>query len=111
VVASTELAPVGQAGTGSTGDARLVRTDDGLALEIDVRELPLTDGFYEAWMFVPGTTRMQAMGAVRPGELVRFPVPAGLDPAGWRGIDISSEAFDGDPAHSATSVLRGELRR
>lgn len=111
VVASTVLAPVGEAGTGGTGDARLVRTGDQLALEIDVHDLPLTDGFYEAWMFVPGTTRMQAMGAIRSGEVVRFPVPAGLDPAGWRGIDISAETFDGDPAHSATSVLRGELRR
>ncbi|SHN27916.1 anti-sigma factor [Cryptosporangium aurantiacum] len=111
VVASTALAPVGNEGRGSTGDARLIRTGDRLALEIDVRDLPLTDGFYEAWMFVPGTVRMQAMGAVRPGEVVRFPVPPGLDPAGWRGIDISAETFDGDPAHSATSVLRGELRR
>ncbi|MFG1926001.1 anti-sigma factor [Cryptosporangium sp. NPDC048952] len=109
VVASTALTPVGTAG--GTGDARLVRTDGRLQLEIDVRNLPLTNGFYEAWMFVPGTTRMQAMGSVRPGEVARFPVPNGLDPAGWRGIDVSAEAFDGDPAHSATSVLRGELRR
>ena len=109
VVASTTLAPIEKAG--GTGDARLVRTGDRLALEIDVRDLPLTNGFYEAWMYVPGTTRMQAMGTVRPGEVVRFPIPAGLDPAGWRGIDISAEAFDGDPEHSATSVLRGELRR
>jgi hypothetical protein len=43
--------------------------------------------------------------------VARFPLPPGLDPAGWRGIDISAEAFDGDPGHSATSVLRGELRR
>ncbi|MFI5953995.1 anti-sigma factor domain-containing protein [Cryptosporangium sp. NPDC051539] len=109
VVASTTLAPIGSAG--GTGDARLVRTGGRLALEVDVRDLPLTNGYYEAWMFVPGTTRMQAMGTVRPGEVARFPVPAGLDPAGWRGIDVSAEAFDGDPAHSATSVLRGELRR
>jgi hypothetical protein len=109
VLASTGLAPIDNAG--GTGDARLVRTGDRLELEIVARDLPLTNGFYEAWMFVPGTTRMQAMGTVRPGEVVRFPIPAGLDPAGWRGIDISAETFDGDPEHSATSVLRGELRR
>ncbi|WP_240746641.1 anti-sigma factor [Cryptosporangium phraense] len=109
VVAATALTPIGAAG--GTGDARLVRTGGRLALEVDVHDLPLTNGYYEAWMFVPGTTRMQAMGTVRPGEVARFPVPAGLDPAGWRGIDISAEAFDGDPTHSAVSVLRGELRR
>lgn len=109
VAASSGLEPVGNGG--GTGDARLLRDGDRYTLEIDVRDLPLTNGFYEAWMFVPGTTRMQAMGAVRPGEVARFPLPSGLDPAGWRGIDISAEAFDGDPGHSATSVLRGELRR
>lgn len=109
LAAATTLAPV--QGSGGVGDARLVRNGDRYTLEVVIRDVPLTNGFYEAWMFVPGTTRMQAMGSVRPGEVARFPVPPGLDPAGWRGIDISAEAFDGDPSHSATSVLRGELRR
>jgi hypothetical protein len=110
VLGSAPLTALPGAPSGVSGNAQLVQKGDRHELVVDTRGLPLTQGFYEAWMFVPTSNEMQAMGAIRPGEVTRFALPVGLDPTRWPGVDISLEQFDGNPAHSAISVLRGELR-
>jgi hypothetical protein len=47
--------------------------------------------------------------AVLDGEEGRFTIPVGLDPDDFALVDVSAEPFDGDPAHSGDSILRGEL--
>ncbi|WP_354700869.1 hypothetical protein DSM112329_01161 [Paraconexibacter sp. AEG42_29] len=63
--------------------------------------------YYELWLMSDGT-RLASLGSFRVGAgghvEVRFPV--GVDPQAYRYLDISLEADDGDPAHSARSVLR-----
>jgi len=111
VVASATLSAVGTAADDATGTARVVRTGDRVELAVDTRNLPPVDGYYEAWMYVPDTQKMQSMGAVEPGTVTRFRVPDGLELSVWAGINISVEPLDGNPNHSARSVLDGELRR
>ncbi len=46
---------------------------------------------------------------VLDGERGRYAVPSGVDLGRFAAVDVSTERLDGDPAHSATSVLRGTL--
>jgi RNA polymerase sigma-70 factor (ECF subfamily) len=43
------------------------------------------------------------------GDEGRFTFPVGLDLDDFAVVDVSAEPFDGDPAHSGDSILRGEL--
>ena len=60
------------------------------------------------WLLEPGSQRMVALGVVDGGSAV-LPVPAGVDLAAYSVVDVSVEPDDGDPAHSAVSVARGDL--
>lgn len=111
LVASTAIRPVGDASPRAGGSAELVRHDDRLSLRIDAHDLPPVKGYYEVWAFVPGTTTMQPMGTLEPGHVTTLAVPSGMDVGRFSGIDISAEPYDGDPAHSGRSVLRGRLSR
>lgn len=65
--------------------------------------------YYEVWLLDPATLKMMPMGALPPSGQASFGVAAGLL-AGYSAIDISLQANNGNPAHSAVSVLRGNLR-
>ncbi len=69
------------------------------------------EGFYEAWlgrddggMVALGTFRPHADGSA---DLL-LPLPVDAD--GFDFVDISAEDGDGDPGHSARSVVRGPIR-
>ncbi|GIG36708.1 anti-sigma factor [Cellulomonas pakistanensis] len=66
------------------------------------------DGFREVWLLDAGATRLVSLG-VLDGDEGRFALPPGLDLAEFPVVDVSAEAFDGDPAHSGDSIVRGEL--
>jgi hypothetical protein len=66
------------------------------------------DGFYEVWVLDPKTLQMQSLGVLR-GVKGDFAVPAGLDLRKLSVVDVSLEPYDGDPAHSRNSVVRGAL--
>lgn len=106
-VATTELeALVDSAGT---GDARVVRTDDGLVLRLSAASLPEDDdGFYEVWLLDEQAQRMVPLG-ILTGTEGDFALPAGLDLGQFPVVDVSAEPLDGDPAHSGNSLLRGSL--
>jgi hypothetical protein len=72
---------------------------------------PRFDGHYEVWAFVAETTTMQLVGSLEPGHVAELPVPTGVDITRFTGIDIFAEPYDGDPAHSGRSILRGQLAR
>ena len=87
----------------------------GERLRLDVRDLPLTTGYYEVWLIDPDDpTRMLAMGnlsgaALTGAAAVVLPVPPGADLNRYRLVDVSAEAYDNDATHSGRSLLRGTL--
>ena len=66
------------------------------------------DGFREAWLINAAGEQLVSLGVV-DGSSGRFVIPAGLDLADYRLVDVSEEPFDGDPAHSGDSIVRGQL--
>jgi len=106
VVARTTLDPLPQK-TGR-GEAVLAGTSDDRTLRVTVSGLDATNGFFEVWVLNPTTLQMQSLGVLR-GSQGQFAVPAGLDLRSLSVVDVSLEPFDGNPAHSRDSVVRGAL--
>jgi hypothetical protein len=107
VVASATLEPLD--GAPASGTARVVERGGQRLLEVQLRApAPGSDDFYEVWLADPELQGMYAIGAVRTGT-TDLPLPAGLDVDRFPVVDVSVEPFDGDPAHSADSVARGQL--
>jgi hypothetical protein len=105
------LEPVEPAGGSAQGTATILARDGRARFK--VRGLkPSTNGdFYELWLMNSaddlvslGSFRVPASGQAD----VSVPLPA--DPDGFAALDISAEPADGDPAHSARSVLRAPLK-
>jgi anti-sigma-K factor RskA len=105
VVATGELEPIGSTGSGS---AALVDHDGTLQLRLDTTGVDPGDGFLEVWIIDPDETGLVSLGPVRPDGV--YDLPAGIDPRAFPIVDVSVEPFDGDPAHSTESVLRGTLQ-
>jgi len=93
----------------STGEAKLERLPDGTRV-IDVNfDAPATAGGYrEVWLITSDATALVSLGIVE-GTSGQFTVPDGLDLDSYDLVDISEEQFDGDPAHSGDSIVRGQL--
>jgi hypothetical protein len=116
VVAEARLAGLpapdgtGPGGTGSVGGTAHVQgTGATRTLVVDVEDLPGGDGYHEVWLLDRSASRLVSLG-VLAGEQGRFRLPAGLDLTRFPVVDVSVEPYDGDPAHSADSVMRGTLR-
>ncbi len=112
VTAKASLARFGGAPVAAAGAAEVIAGD---RLRLDVRNLPLTTGYYEVWLIDPDDpTRMIAMGNLSGAALsgaadVVLPVPPGADLNRYRLVDVSAEAYDDDAGHSGNSLLRGML--
>jgi hypothetical protein len=68
--------------------------------------------FLEAWLTDATGTRVLPLGVLaRHGEEFRgeFTLPADLPEGVFDRVDVSAERFDGDPAHSGVSLMRGDL--
>lgn len=105
VLASAELEPLGDSGS---GNAELVTTDDGdLVLAVEFSGVSADDGFHEVWLLDPDVSKLISLGPARVDGI--YQVPAGLDPTEVPVVDVSFEIFDGDPSHGGNSVLRGVL--
>jgi len=107
VVAEATLDPL--PGWEATGGAVVEETEDG------VRELVVSfeggddvGGYREVWLIDADVTRLVSLG-VLVGSTGRFTLPPGVDLVEFPVVDISDEPFDGDPAHSGDSILRGLL--
>ena len=108
VLASAPLEPV-QVSVYS-GEATIERRGSDAVLRVSVPGLPVVDdGYYEVWMASADAATMVAVGTLNPGEEAVLPLPAGMQTADFPLVDVSVEHFDGDPAHSAVSVVRGLL--
>jgi anti-sigma-K factor RskA len=103
-----ELEPVG----GGRGAAGLVTIAGGAGGSATARlsGLPPSErgDFYELWL-LGADGELVSLGSVRvPGSgraELRMQLP--VDPGRFRYLDVSREPGDGDPGHSADSVLRG----
>ena len=63
--------------------------------------------FYYAWLLDPATQKMLPLGVVSPDGATRFDVADDLI-SRYHAVDISLQDDDGNPEHSATSVLRAQ---
>ncbi|GAB3691355.1 anti-sigma factor [Angustibacter aerolatus] len=94
-----------------TGDAsgRVTMTSPGgqtrMSISTDGLPAPGAGHFYYAWLLDPATNKMLPLGVVSPSTPARFAVSTDLVTR-YHAVDISLQADDGDPGHSATSVLR-----
>ncbi|WP_199423049.1 anti-sigma factor [Actinotalea solisilvae] len=107
VVAEATLDPL--PGWEATGEAVVeVAADGSRVLVLTVDEQDGDDGFREVWLIDREVTRLVSLG-VLTGSEGRFTVPDGLDLDDFAVVDVSEEPFDGDPAHSGDSIVRGVL--
>ncbi len=104
VVAATELDVLGDVGPAS---AKLVDHDGSLQLRLATTRVDPGDGFAEVWLINGDVTELISLGPLRDDGL--YDLPAGVDPTAFPIVDVSYEQFDGNPAHSGDSVLRGTL--
>ena len=108
VVARAELAPLPN--QTATGTAVLSREGSAEVLSVAVPDLPASPTtFYEVWLLTPDASRLVSLGVLGPGDRGTFELPAGLDLHAYRVVDVSAEPLDGNPAHSADSIVRGTL--
>jgi hypothetical protein len=107
LVATAPLEPL--EGYAATGTARIERMNGAEMLAVDVSALPQTDGYYEVWLLAPDASSMIAVGTLGAGDTGVFPLPPGVSLADYPVVDISAEPYDGDPTHSADSIVRGTL--
>lgn len=104
--ASLGQMPGGPAGV--DGLAEVYCADEGRSLRVTTARLPLTEGFYEVWLFSPSTQIMVPIGTLGEDGTGSFTLPAGIDLDDFHIIDVSHQQFNGDPAHDQ-SVLQGPL--
>jgi anti-sigma-K factor RskA len=104
VVASADLEPLGESGSGR---AELVDVDGHSRLRLETAGIDAGDGFFEVWLLDPDVTRLVSLGPLRADGT--YDLPPGLDPRQLPVVDVSVEPLDGNPTHSGDSVLRGEL--
>jgi len=109
VLATAQLDALPQWPTAS-GSARLERLADGSRVVRVTLDAPVDDGgFREAWLITSDASALVSLGVMRD-DSATFAVPDGIDTSSYDLVDVSEEAFDGDPAHSGDSIVRGALR-
>lgn len=103
---SIALKPLGTGGDGASGELTRVGRGDRARLTVSGLAENAND-YYEVWLL--GDPGLVSLGSFRVGEggnaTVDLQLP--VDPSRYGSFDISLEPDDGDPAHSADSVLRG----
>lgn len=110
VVASTALTAL--PGEQGRGTAELVRTDGILDLRVSVDASVTPDRFYQLWLLDSAGDRMYDLGTLPPnGAAASYPLPAELAQGlgSYTVVDVSIEPYDGNPAHSHHSLVRGQL--
>jgi hypothetical protein len=113
VVATAQLGPLPNSPVepNASGSAVLKQVDGSDVLTVDTSGLPQPAGFYEVWLMDPKTQGLISIGNVPGGaESTSIRLPAGVKLDQFSVVDISDEPFDGNPAHSSVSVLRGQLK-
>ena len=106
-VATAELQPLPAWPQAQGGTAVLQEVDGNRVLDVGL-DANLGEGFREVWLIDSDLERLVSLGILTGDEGV-FEVPDGLDLDDFVIVDVSDEPYDGDPAHSGNSIVRGEL--
>lgn len=107
VTAHADLARLAIAPAAAHGEAQIVAGD---RLQVAVRDLPLTTGYYQVWLMNPeDLSQMVPVGILGDLSDTVLPIAPTTDLNRYRLIDISAQAYGGDGAHSGKSLLRGTL--
>lgn len=94
---------------GASGTAQVTASPDGgRTISVELDDPDSNDGYREVWLITSDTTKLVSLGVVRGSEGT-FTIPDGIDITSYDLVDISAEPFDGDPAHSGDSIVRGQL--
>lgn len=106
VVAQAALEPL--PGWSEAGTARVEEVDGHRILRV---ALPgeAAQGFREVWLLDSAGEQLVSVGLMPRGEAV-FELPDDLDLGEFDVVDVSREPYDGDPAHSGDSIVRGRLQ-
>ncbi len=105
------LVPPSAAGAGAHGRGTLVAGGAHPHLIVRVGGLrPTRGGYYELWL-MNSDRDLVSLGGFRVGAggAARVDVPLPVSARRYKAVDISAEPADGNPAHSAVSVLRGPV--
>lgn len=105
-VASAELVPL--AASSGTGSAVVDQLPDGRRELVVTSSSDVAQGYREVWLLAPDAKSMVSLGRME-GVEGRFELPSDLDLGKYPVVDISDEPYDGNPAHSGESLLRGQL--
>jgi anti-sigma-K factor RskA len=95
---------------GATGRATVetsAKGDRSLHVSVDAPSPPA--GFLEVWLMTSDAKRLVSLGVVS-GASGTFAIPAGVDITQYVLVDISDQPYNGNPAHSGNSIVRGQLR-
>ena len=86
------------------------RPGDQHTLTVQVQGLPSVPGtFYEVWLMNASPQRLLSLGVLDSTHTGIFQIPPGLDLSRYPVVDISLQPFNGSPAHSGNSAVRGTL--
>jgi hypothetical protein len=115
-----DAAPSGRLATGTrsaplaavtgNGSGRVVMHPDTSAatvMTISTLKLPPAGSgrYYYAWLLDPKTNKMLPLGVVGPDGAATFELQTAIV-GRYHAVDVSLQSDNGNPAHSATSVLR-----
>jgi hypothetical protein len=109
-----QLQPVGGIDPAGTGTMSAAEQGGVRTMVIHLTGITDTGGsdYLEAWLMSRDGTQIVALGALTHGDSDyngSFTVPANLPLSQLDVVDISAEHYDGNPAHSGLSILRGTL--
>lgn len=90
------------------GEARVKEVDGHRQVVVDLNAPTSADGYREVWLIASDLSGLVSLGVLQ-GQTGRFDIPSGLDLEKYSLVDVSEEHFDGDPAHSGDSIVRGPL--
>lgn len=108
VVARAALGPL-PGGATVSGVADVSERDGSRRVTLDLSGLAGTAGYYEVWL-LDADGGLVSLGPLSdPQDGAALPVPDGVDLERFSVVDVSAEPLDGNPAHSADSVARGDL--
>jgi anti-sigma-K factor RskA len=105
--AALEALP-GQTGQGT---AELVSDRGRPELRVQIDAPPTPDRYREVWLINTDGQRMYTLGVLPDDGRASYPLPPELagQLEGFTIVDVSIEPYDGNPAHSRESQVRGTL--
>jgi hypothetical protein len=104
VVAEASLLSKNVAAQAARGTAKIIKTDKGLQMKVDVSGMPPTDGYYEVWVY-DGSKAMIPVGTLGSAPLN---LPSSIrNISSFPVIDISLQKI-GQQAHGIT-MLQGHI--